>query len=120
MSNELHNLHERQGVFLLQEKGPMSEVTMSEYCDGYQFHDEAGSIIAVVPNEVGEHVNAMVKQIAELREQVAQEATFRNELKLLAMEWQDEDDYCACGHTELCGNQLLEFVTAHESTGDDQ
>jgi hypothetical protein len=74
----------------------------------------------IVVDEQADVIARRDKQIAELQERVTQEAIFRNELKLTAMEWQDEEDYCTCGHTELCGNQLLEFITAHESTGDDQ
>ena len=55
---------------------------------------------------------------AELEAELEQESIFRNELKLKAMGWQDEpEENChLCNCTEYCGNELLEFIVAHEAT----
>jgi len=65
--------------------------------------------------EVESEVKELEARIKELDDQLQHESIFRNELKLTAIGWQDEDDYCTCKHTEMCGDQLLEFIKEHES-----
>jgi len=65
-----------------------------------------------------EQYTILEQQLDAANAVIKQEAIFRNELKLTAMGWQDEENYCVCNNTELCGDQLLEFVKCHEQNND--